>query len=238
MTVADEGKFWVKGLPQHGYPYAIAVTTVHPDAQRPELRLRVMRIDPRCVQPAGAEGTTDDTPTIVTFSGGTLPRKNEMGVFLQRDTFALATAPPDGSAVPLLTGVVPPVGEPTSKNPELKGARTAVGIHDEEGMLEWVEFAPESPTPPDSANLLLAVLAESGCSRRVVLRTPGTARVGGTVDLDGVAADPVIGPTARLVRAEPPSARLYFDGTAVVPPTVWQPLQAKRVRYFRKPTKP
>jgi hypothetical protein len=47
------------------------------------------------------------------------------------------------------------------------------------------------------------------------------------------------GPTVTLVRGEAPSARTLFPDTPVVPPEIWVPLQAKRVRYFPKhPVKP
>src|SRR5260221_104294 len=61
---------------------------------------------------------------------------------------------------------------------------------------------------------------------------------GGTTSLAGapvVAGDVA---TVRLVRREAPSAESIFTDTPVVPPEVWQPLQMRRVRYFRKPTPP
>ena len=39
----------------------------------------------------------------------------------------------------------------------------------------------------------------------------------------------------RLVRAHAPDAHPIFTDTPLVPVSVWQPLQAKRVRYFYKP---
>jgi hypothetical protein len=59
------------------------------------------------------------------------------------------------------------------------------------------------------------------------------ALLGGTLDLAAQPFSAAVGATAaRLVRDAAPGAELAFD-TPVVPPTVWQPLQSQRVRYFR-----
>ena len=39
----------------------------------------------------------------------------------------------------------------------------------------------------------------------------------------------------KLVRREPPSAHSIFEDTPITTPDVWQPLQMRRVRYFKKP---
>jgi hypothetical protein len=68
---------------------------------------------------------------------------------------------------------------------------------------------------------------------------PGDARalLGGRLDSAG---DPIAGeanPDAvRLIRGHAPDAHAIFGDTPLVPVSVWQPLQAKRVRYFYKPT--
>ncbi|MBC7018169.1 hypothetical protein, partial [Salmonella enterica] len=46
--VDGEGGNWrVKGLPQHGYPYAVAITSVRLGADALDKRVRVLRVDPR-----------------------------------------------------------------------------------------------------------------------------------------------------------------------------------------------
>jgi hypothetical protein len=42
----------------------------------------------------------------------------------------------------------------------------------------------------------------------------------------------------RLVRGAAPDAHPIFTDTPIVPIQVWQPLQAKRIRYFYKPAAP
>ncbi|MFI5301314.1 MAG: hypothetical protein ACHREM_24785, partial [Polyangiales bacterium] len=37
-----------------------------------------------------------------------------------------------------------------------------------------------------------------------------------------------------LMRAQVPAAKQIFPDTPIVDPSVWQPLQNKRVRYFRR----
>src|SRR5208282_866100 len=61
------------------------------------------------------------------------------------------------------------------------------------------------------------------------------ALLGGNLD---AAASPMADPPpalARLVRIRAPDAHPIFTDTPLVPIQVWQPLQAKRVRYFFKP---
>jgi hypothetical protein len=61
----------------------------------------------------------------------------------------------------------------------------------------------------------------------------------GALDAAGEAlpADRTVGPAAaRFVRGKAPDAHPVFADTPLVPISIWQPLQAKRIRYF--PPKP
>ncbi len=229
---AGEGEWRVKGLPQHGFPYAVAITALHPDAEYPEIKVRALRIDPRTVVPAGSRGTTADTPTIVTFVA---PRTAGVGNVERRAWFAngvflVGTNEPGADATTLGDGVT--VASPTSGT-----ARAAVGVQDEDGMLDWVELAPDVPASAAAAKAMDALLARAGCSSRMLVTGDSHALLGGTLDLTGQPIEAAIGATAgRLVRDAAPGAELAFD-TPVVPPAIWQPLQAQRVRYFRKPGK-
>ena len=67
-----------------------------------------------------------------------------------------------------------------------------------------------------------------------MLVVDGTRPVlGGAMDLRGEPAR-ADAAAVRLVRAPSPGARAYFEGTALVGPDVWLPLQSQRVRYFKK----
>jgi hypothetical protein len=110
-------------------------------------------------------------------------------------------------------------------------------LEDLDGMLDWVEFDGEAADAP----LLAAVdrvLGKLGCATRVALEGGAKALLGGTTDLAGVVAAAPSAPFVRFVRGATPAARPYFASTPVVSPSVWQPLQSKRVRYFPKPPKP
>ncbi|KYF93904.1 hypothetical protein BE18_38525, partial [Sorangium cellulosum] len=43
-TEAGEGVWRTQGLPQHGFPYALAITEIRPDPARPGVRLRVLKV--------------------------------------------------------------------------------------------------------------------------------------------------------------------------------------------------
>src|SRR5262245_13907303 len=61
-----EGHWLTRGLPQHGFPYALATTSLHPDPGGPNVRL--LQIDPRRARVHGAPGIPDSAPTLVVFS--------------------------------------------------------------------------------------------------------------------------------------------------------------------------
>jgi hypothetical protein len=222
-----EGVFRVKGLPQHGFPYAIATTTVRPDASRTDLRLRVLRVDPRAVVPAASAGTTVDTPTIVSFFGA--PRAGT-SVWLADGLFVVSTAPPAG-------GTRIAAGSPLGSGGGAKDARAAVGVQDEDGLLDWVELPPDAKPDASSAIAMDALLAKMGCGARLLVGADARAVLGTGQDLSGSPIPLPATPSTRLVRGNPTSARLYFEQTPIVAPAVWQPLQSQRVRYFPKARK-
>jgi hypothetical protein len=72
---------------------------------------------------------------------------------------------------------------------------------------------------------------------RMMLAGDARALLGGSLDAAGGALPTAPPPAAvRLVRAQAPDAHPFFEDTALVDIEVWRPLQAKRVRYFYKPT--
>jgi hypothetical protein len=100
----------------------------------------------------------------------------------------------------------------------------------------YAEIA-SSPRAGADGALLTALLQRLGCENPVLLDRPLGVAVGGDRDLSGNAlAKAKI--SLRLVRRATPGARRIFEDTPIVHPDVWYPLQAKRVRYFRKPDAP
>jgi hypothetical protein len=236
---AGEGAWRTKGLPQHGFPYAMAIAWTRPDAAHPDVKVHAVRVDPRTVRPAGSAGTTAETPTVISFvGGGKAPHAGELGLWLGNGVFLIGAAPPEDSAAahqpasPVAAGV--PLASPAAAT-----ARVAVGVHDEDGMLEWAELFPDVHADAKTAQILDRLLERSGCSMRMLV--PGgeaRALLGGTLDPNGEPGTPAgTISTARLVRGAPPGAHLIFETTPVVVPAIWQPLQSQRVRYFRRPTK-
>lgn len=251
-----EGVWRVKALPQHGFPYAIAVTEVRPDPARPDVRLRVLKVDPRTVSAAPvasgqtpASGTSAVGATVVVLGEGSTPPGapgSLTSLWHSAGAFSIAAAAPVHGAVRLATGQA-----------ATSGAVAAVGVNDEDGMLIYAELVAGAPTPssaaptpahsaaeapagvlsdPRNTKQLQDFLSGLGCSSRLLLPHPLAVALGGDTDLSGAAVHPPSGPNAvRLARAEAPGAGRIFEATPVAPFNVWYPLQQKRIRYFKKP---
>jgi hypothetical protein len=115
-------------------------------------------------------------------------------------------------------------------------ARASVGVQDEDGMLVWVELPPEAKADARTAAAMDELLDRLGCSTRMAVTGDARALLGGSLDVAGA---PVAAPPAgvtRLVRAHAPDAHPFPEKTPLVDIEVWRPLQAKRIRYFYKPT--
>jgi hypothetical protein len=218
----DDGVFRVGGSARRAFPYAVATATVHPDPARSDLRLRVLRIDPRAVVPAASPGTTIDTPTVVSFFG--VPRDG-LGLWLADRVFVAAEAAPRG-------GTRIAAGLPLAGDRSAADARAAAGVEDEEGFLDWVELTPSVRADASTARAMDALLARMGCTVRLLMGPEALAVLDPALDLSGNPLALPATPSTRLVRGQPSSARAYFESTPVVPPSVWQPLQSQRVRYF------
>ena len=217
-----EGAWRTKGLPQHGFPYAIALADLRAGAARPDVRLHVVKLDPRTLRAAGSAGTDETTPTIAVFTeppsikGARALRLSPSGTFTTDADPGLAIA----QVGPLDTS--PP-------------SHAAAGIEDEDGMLVWVEIDDHVTVDEATRAAMSTLLQRAGCSTRVAIVSPTRVLPGGTLDARGEAARvPSTGTVARLVRGSTPGAKLVFD-TPVVSPNVWQPIQSQRVRYFNRP---
>ena len=245
-----EGGNWrVKGLPQHGYPYAVAITSVRLGPEATDKRARVLRIDPRTVM--GAIGAPAAGSEIVaTFgkarvvappptpgdkkrpAGGRSPAAgtNESG-----DAGAGARRLWIGGHVFGIDRGVPTTGVAIADvvaidAPGASEARSAVGIADEDGMLQWVELLPEDKADATTADRMLKLLDRLGCSSRGLVTGDVRAFLGGSLDIGGQAAS-APSATVRLVRTAAPGARAMFESNEIVPQSVWFPLQEKRVKW-------
>ena len=229
---AGEGEWRVKGLPQHGFPYAMALTEIRPDAGRPDLKLRALKIDPRAVRAASGAGAANGHTVAVIGDPGVSPAAAQgetVSLWHGEGGFSVASAPPAAGAVRIASGVA-----------ASSSAVAALGVEDEGGMLVYAEIAAgpagASAADPRDARLLEDFLKRLGCSSRLLLPGRLAVALGGDTDLAGVAVHPPSGPgVVRLLRAEAPGAGRIFEDTPVVPFNTWYPLQQKRIRYFKKP---
>jgi hypothetical protein len=219
----DEGVWRMRGLPQHGFPYALATTWLWADAQtRAPCKLRVVRADPRTLSPVPPGGS--DAQVVLALAA---PTRGSLGLWWSDGLFALSGQPPTRQAILLVRGY--PASEAAAET-----ATAAVGVQDEDGMLAWVELPAERHPDASTAVAMDAVLTRMGCSQRMMLPGESRALLGGTLDASGAPAH-LPPPTVRLTRGHAPDAHPIFPDTPIVPSRVWQPLQAKRVRYFYKP---
>jgi hypothetical protein len=222
---AGEGEWHVKGLPQHGFPYALATTSMRVDPARPALEARLLKIDPRAVDASPAASKLAAGAQIVAvLDGGEAGSADAPALWHSAGAFSIGASPPVPEAVRLATG-------------HAGAGVAAVGVADDGGMLVYVELAPPpaAPTAAD-AKLLDDLLGRLGCGLRLPLAKPLAVALGGDTDLAGTAVRAPVAPGAvRLARATLPGGRRMFEDTPVVPFNVWYPLQQQRIRYFKKP---
>jgi hypothetical protein len=218
-----DGQHWrTRGLPQHGFPFALATTNVALDPAHPEVVAKLLKIDPRVVAVQGAPGVDDGAPAVVVFSGIARAKNDRPTLWLSRGAFSIAEEPPDDGAG-LFSGLS--TAERTTSS-----AAAAVGIADDDGMLLYVET-----DAPDAARALDRLLGSLGCTSKMLLAHSLAPALGGTTRLDGMPVVPTDTASVRLVRRAGPGAKSIFEDTPIVPPEVWQPLQMRRIRYFKKP---
>jgi hypothetical protein len=207
-----EGEWSVSGLPQHGWPYAIATTSIRPDGKRPESKVRLLSLDPRALSVAG------DGKTVLSVG----PSKADgAGLFFQGERFVIAKSGAP-QALRLASGSL----EPTPSSVAAMGIGRG-------GFIFYAVVATARASAADGV-MLSKLLTQVGAEQRLYLDAPLDAAIGGERDLSG---HPVAMRTdaIRLTRKPSPGARRIFEATPLVAPAVWYPLQARRVRYFRKP---
>jgi hypothetical protein len=222
-----------KGLPQHGWPFAIATATLSPDKKRPHTQLEAVKLDARMLALAPAGAPTASADTVITFAAGQ-PGKSPLALWWTRRGFSIAS--PSDSRLTALEAKQSAKAVGFGIAPEASAGKVivaAAGV-DAAGFAVYLEIMSGHERGSDT-RLLSSTLAELGCSQVVLFEQSLLAANGGVRGLDGRA------PTTQkrgvhLVRGVAPGARRFFKDTPVVHPDIWAPLQRKRVRYFRKPT--
>ncbi|HWA76377.1 MAG TPA: hypothetical protein VG937_28755 [Polyangiaceae bacterium] len=208
-----EGAWRTQGLPQHGWPHAVATTNVRPDATRQYARVGLIKIDPKYVR---IERPGDIAPqrilefrSVIDEGPSALWHSETLG-------FSIGPKAPEPTALRVTAGI-PGAGGDASR------AQAALGI-DAAGMLIYARVT-EGPEPGRDGVLLLGLLARMKCESVLLLPHP----LGAVLSSDAEAQAPA--PEAvTMVRAEGPGARRIFPNTPIVLPKRWAPLQQKRVR--------
>jgi hypothetical protein len=218
-----EGKWKVKGLPQHGWPYALATTWLRPDPKRSETKVRLLKIDPRMVRVADSEHT--NAKTLVTFRQPSNRGKSVSSLWHHHNRFEISPRSPGPGAHRVADGF-------GADHARASRAVAAVGVSSS-GMLVYAEVT-TALRPGSDHRLLDRLLDTMGCSARLLLDESLQAALGGDRDLSGHPV-PRDRAAVRLVRKQAPGARWIFPDTPIVPSSVWYRLQARRVRYFKKP---
>jgi len=215
---AGEGKWRTKGLAQHGYPFAMATTAVRPDKAHPDLRIRLLKLDPTTLRP-GAEGKGDkgegkgDDSLVVVLQNTTPPRAGEPALWHKQGAFSIGKQAVPGGAALLAGG---------------SGGEAALGI-DGDGMLIYAEVEAGST----DGGTLDRILKELGCAQRLGLEKPLLPLQGGATTLAGSPGKRQGGREVRLLRGQAPGGVRLFTDTPIVPMSEWSPLQLKRIRYFK-----
>jgi len=217
-----EGAWTMKGLPQRGFPYAMALTETRPEKSNPQLSFRVLELDPRTLTakkaPGEEPGPEGRAQSVLVVDPGP---EGGSSVWLQDHAFVVADASPGRGAFRIATGTA--AGK--------QGAAVAC-IQDESGMMFYAELKGGGRGDLGAMSTLLAGI---GCSQQVFLAEPLKLALGDSTDLARNAVHWPKGPTAvELVRAEAPAGVRFFQDTPVVPRSEWYPLQQQRVRYHKK----
>ncbi|HEX7668591.1 MAG TPA: hypothetical protein VF395_03365, partial [Polyangiaceae bacterium] len=241
----DEGAWTFKGLPQRGFPYALATTSVRPDPARTETKVRVLKFDPTVLrispvavaqagESAVAQGGSDareSADTVLAIDRGSVPsakdsapapldRESSVSLWLVPGRAVIAGSAPAADAVRLASGSTAPSG----------AVAAALGV-DADGMVVYAEVA-TAADPPRDGTLLARVMDGARCTGRLYLRSPLVVALGGVTDLAGHPVRLTVS-AVRLVRERAARARRVFPETPILPPQDWMPLQ-RQTRWFPK----
>jgi hypothetical protein len=214
-----EGVWRTRGLPQHGFPAAVATTWVRLASG---VKARVVRADPRTMSPTPG---SPDAPEVLAIAPGS---HGTQSLWWSSGAFAMAPEAPTPEATQLASGFPPGA-------PQAAAARAAAGVQDADGMFVWIELFAEERADERTAAAMDSLLQRLGCSTRIAFAGGARAFLGGSLDASGETAATVPPAAIRLHRAPGPRAYPMFTETPLVPIQVWRPLQAKRIRYFYKP---
>lgn len=176
------------------------------------VRLRVVRLDPR--RATAEEGATGRALAVVATGDAPAAQAHVATHALVRRAGQLVVTEARSGEPSLVEGV-------GAQSAWARAARAAVGIEDATGMALWVEPAGGGHGPA-IRDALVAVLDAAGCHARLFLPRPAHL-VGPDADLT-----PELHRRVVLREREGPAGRLVFQGSPVVPVSVWHPAMLRR----------
>ncbi len=211
-----EGVWRVAGLPQHGWPYAVATTNLRTDPAQPEFRIGLIKLDAKLLR-VGQPGDVEQK-VVVELRGTSQAASGEITLFHgERAGFHLGDKPLQADAWRIASGL--PAGAQGASD-----LAAAMGI-DETGALIYARVTAGQHGSGDG-DRLAALLQELGCQTLMFLPRPVAALFGDKAEGSGAP-----GLAVQLVRTSGPGASRLFPDTRIVGPKTWAPLQQKRVRY-------
>jgi hypothetical protein len=213
-----DGVWQTKGLPQHGFPYALARTEVPLGGKR----VALLRVDPRMLArpTAGGAGPSAASPTVLKMLPPGDASRETPSLWFSRAAFSLSPQAEAPGAVRLASATA------TDR------AAAAIAVEDESGLLVYAEVVGGEAVPFAD---LQGLVGRVGCTRAIGLAEPWPLLLGGDTDLASRAARLPGEGAVILQRQSGPGSRRVFEDTPVVPYDRWYPLQSRRIRYFKKP---
>lgn len=199
---------------QHGYPPAIATRRTRPDPAHPELEVAIVVLDGKWL-----DTCTSNCPQTSLVARVDRPIGGKgRGVYFASRRFLSSDEAPSSDAVPIAFGK-------TETN--VTRAAAALGVFRNEWLI-YAEITRGGGDRTRDRDVLGKVLEQQGCADPTYFEQPLGFVIGSHSGASITRGD------LGFVRAATPSADRILAQTPVVPPTTWQPLQAKRVRYIRQ----
>lgn len=217
---AGEGAWRFRDLPQHGFPPALATTSVRPDAERPETKVRVLKIDPETVEPT----PLPDSPAIVAIDAARNEPREVTKLWIGNGRARISDSANEPGAAPLWAGTRSPGSE----------TRAAACV-DADGKVVYAEVA-TAVSPTKDGSLLARVLEAARCNQSIFMTERPLVAIGAIVDLSEHPVH-VSGTAARFTRRTATGSARLFRETPTLAPAVWMPLQ-RQTRFWPKETEP
>ncbi len=167
---AAEGVWSVQGLPQHGWPYAIAKATLRPDPSRLDTRVGLVRLDPKFLRVAHAGERDRDAGTqrVLDIAQPLGDGIGKLALYHDGARFLIAETAPPGALL---------VTRGFAQSESLShSATSAMGV-DAQGMLVFARFT-SGARPGGEGALLGDLLKRLGCASSLYFLRPLGVRPG------------------------------------------------------------